>query len=417
MSKSTLYNFTSGESTTITDEIYASPGSDNFQLGTVKRAFIEDGFQIEDADSGGNVLTKDVDYELTEKDSHYTSVEGVNVWTAVKILNVFYQTQTLYITYKVIGSYTDAVFLNTLRTDVDTNTTNISSIQGQLGDVKEITTSDSPYTIESGYNRFLIDSSDGDITVNLNTIASSANASLEFIQTVNGGRVTIDPSGGETINGESQLYLMSLGDRLKIIAGTSEWSAVNYYAHSDTGWFNISDWTNRQPGSSTFDYDNLSGTFTVGETITEATSNNTGIIQSDTGSTIIVKNVTGTGIWTNDRVVTGGTSGATADVNEVSGSNKNQDSDLFHQFGFNATRLRYKFYNSSDGTEANSVLLGLWAERESGNAFDLRVKQVDTNNVEIQTGSNGVGALTDVGGWDPKQAEDEYGKLIVEAYI
>ena len=129
MALSDLYNYVSGVRNTITDEVYTNVGSDSFQLGTVKRAFTEDNFQIEDADSGGNILIKDVDYELLEKDTYYTTQEGEDIYTKVKILNSFYQTGSLYITYDCIGSYIDKATIQTLLTDVATNANDISDLQ------------------------------------------------------------------------------------------------------------------------------------------------------------------------------------------------------------------------------------------------------------------------------------------------
>jgi len=66
------------------------------------------------------------------------------------------------------------------------------------------------------------------------------------------------------------------------------------------------------------DYDNLSGTFTVGEDITGGTSSAFGVIVSDDGSTLALKDCTG--LFNNNEEITGGSSSATADVNQPDGA-------------------------------------------------------------------------------------------------
>lgn len=66
------------------------------------------------------------------------------------------------------------------------------------------------------------------------------------------------------------------------------------------------------------DYDNLSGTFTVGEDITGGTSSAFGVIVSDDGSTLVLKDCTG--LFNNNEEITGVSSEATADVNQPDGA-------------------------------------------------------------------------------------------------
>lgn len=65
--------------------------------------------------------------------------------------------------------------------------------------------------------------------------------------------------------------------------------------------------------SGTLGYDNSSGTFTNGETITGGTSAATAIVVSKTSSVFTLRAIIGT--FQNNEQVTGGTSGKTADVN------------------------------------------------------------------------------------------------------
>jgi hypothetical protein len=410
MSLDTLYDYNPTSPTQITRELYTNVGSGDNVVGTAPRAVKSStDFEIWDAPTGGTQLTEGVDYELRFLDTTLTAQSGYNVYAAYRILNATYQTGNIYITYKIVRSYNNAAFWNTMRTDLDT-------VLGELGLVKELTYSDSPYTIgdTDGFNRFLIDSSNGEITITLPTFADNSDKEYFFTQVATGGKITIDGEGTETINGKQSLYLQSDGDNLHITANGTEWRIKKYHAKYDTGWINTNDWTTRHLGTSVFLYDNLSGTFRLGEVITEATSGNTGIIQADTGSILTVKDIVGTGIWTNNRQITGAQSGATADVNEVSGSNKNQDTDLLHDFGFGVTELRKTFYISEDKTEALTYDITYWT---SSNVRCLTFYGVDIDNIKCQTATGGAAYVNDAGAITAIDTADWYYKFIIEVII
>lgn len=284
-----------------------------------------------------------------------------------------------------------------------------------IGTVYAITAN---YTITDtdGYGKIFVNSTGGDITVTLPTLADNLNRTITIVCTHQGGKITIDGEGGETLNGQNEYYLMGQYDRITVIAQSSEWYVIEYYAHYDTGYINNSDWTNRHLGTSAFDYDNLSGgPFTVGELITEATSGNTGVIQSDSGSTLYVKNVTGTGIWTNNRQITGSSSGATADVNEASGSNKNQDTDVLHDLNRALYSLHMKLIISSDGTDSNSFEVK--DSSVGANVHGQTMWYVDADNIKVQTATDGLEHTQDNGANGQIDTEDWYYKVIVEARI
>lgn len=416
MSLDTLYDYNPTSPTQITRELYSNVGSGDNVLGTAPRAVKgSTDFEIWDSASGGTQLTEGVDYELRFLDSFLTSQSGFNVYAAYKILNATYQTGNIYITYKIIRSYNAASFWNTLRTELDT-------VLGQIGLVKELTYSDSPYTIgdTDGFDRFLINPSDGEVTITLPTLADNQNKSYTFVQAAPGGKITIDGESTETISGHQSLYFQGDNDSLEIIAGSSEWEIKEYYTNYDTGWINCSSWTTRHIGTSVFDYDNPSGTFRLGETITEATSLNTGIIQADTGSTLTVKNVTGTGIWTNNRQITGGSTGATADVNEPAGSNKNQDTNIIHDFNINwfndNIKPKITFYISTDKTQANSFD-GTNATFVIVSNYGAGLIGVDNTQIKWQTGDGGASYMNDAAGWVVVASQDWYYKIVVEIIV
>ena len=71
-------------------------------------------------------------------------------------------------------------------------------------------------------------------------------------------------------------------------------------------------------------YDNLSGTFVVGETVTGGTGSGTGTVEYVASDFLVISNTWGAGVkWVDGETITGGTSSATADVNEPSGFSVN----------------------------------------------------------------------------------------------
>jgi len=174
----------------------------------------------------------------------------------------------------------------------------------------------------------------------------------------------------------------------------------------DTGWINTNDWTNRHLGSIYLNYDNLVGTFTVGETITEAISGYTGAVMTDSGAILVLKDVVG-GFFTNNRQITGGTSGATADVN---GATKNIDTDFYHGLTINMSQLISEFLISTDGTDNNSFFICGMELPAAGHSGFTRY-QIDTDSYKWQTGGRGLVYLNDAGVAQLLDTEDWYYKI------
>ena len=181
-------------------------------------------------------------------------------------------------------------------------------------------------------------------------------------------------------------------------------------ANADSGYINSNDYTNRHLGSSNLTYDNLVGTFQVGETITEATSGNIGIVVSDSGTVLVLSDVTGTGIFIDGRQITGGTSGATADVN---GATKNLDANFTHNLDAPVSDLLIKVLISTDGTDANSFEILGADYAGSASAGGYTFWQIDNNNIKVQTGNNGVNYILDDGTLTAVDTEDWYYKIVV----
>jgi hypothetical protein len=323
-------------------------------------------------------------------------------------------------------SSTDA---NTLKTALQTLWANITGIVGSSTQANDTInnidsrvsglekavysiTADYAITDSDGYGTINVNPTGGDITVTLPTAADNTSREIIVKVTHAGGKVTVDGEGAETINGHTNIYLQRQYDYIAVYCDGTEWFIKAQDINYETGWQNRSDWTGVVAGTSAFDYDNLSGTFIIGETITEATSGNTGIIQSDDGSTIYVKNVTGTGIWTNNREITGSTSGATADINEASGSNKNQDTYIYHGFNLDANHLTHEIYinSTADFDLSNKVdPYSTFANRDCG------AGQYDQNNLYFSTGSGGYAVIHYDSSGTVVDGEDWYINTIVKA--
>lgn len=71
-------------------------------------------------------------------------------------------------------------------------------------------------------------------------------------------------------------------------------------------------------------YDNLSGTFVIGETVTGGTGSGTATVEYVASDFLVISNTWGAGVkWVDGEVITGSTSSATCDVNEPSGFSVN----------------------------------------------------------------------------------------------
>jgi hypothetical protein len=250
------------------------------------------------------------------------------------------------------------------------------------------------------------------ITFTLPTLTDNIGRVLRF-KNLATGYAKIDGEGAETIDGKAALYLFGASDELIIVAGSTEWVVLSYSMYIDSGYINTNDWTDRDLGFVAVDYNNLVGAFAIGEIITEAVSGNKGTILSDNGSTLILYNVTGGGVFTNTRGLTGGQSGATATVNEGTGSTKNLDSDIYHGTGYNLSELLNTLIVSTDATENNSFEIFQF-ELNRATTHGYTIFQTNTNSLQLQTGGAGIGYVVVGGGSNTLETENWYYKNIVE---
>jgi hypothetical protein len=289
----------------------------------------------------------------------------------------------------------------------------INSIDNRVSQLeKSVHSITADYTIldNDGYGTINVDPSARAITVTLPTAAANPNREILVKVTDAGGTVEIDGEGAETIDGELTINLQSQYDYALVYCDGVEWFIKSMKMAYRTGWINTSDWTNRHLGSVNVNYNNLVGSFILGEVVTDGTTGATGIIQSDNGSLLVLKDVTGGGTFGNTNQITGGTSGATADVN---GDSKNTDTSIFHEFNKNLRNLNIRLFGSSDGTEGNTKLIQ-GTDSDSGGRYNISHHQSDVDNIVPQTGSSGIIVWDGAGAVEIWNTNDYYYNIIVE---
>jgi hypothetical protein len=373
----------------------------------------------------GNVITQDTTGSIDLSSYYHDLVIVANPASAditITLSNALQNGRKLYVinkssSYNVLlaGTFGTTLFSKKTIILVSDGTTLYEPGSRRLN-IKYVTGADYTILDNDGFDVIDVDTQTGvDRTITLPTLAD--NEGRRIIITRNNylpnREVIIDGEGSETIDGKTTINLSRQYSIIEIVATTNEWKIVSINSQwFDTGWINRSDWTTVHLGNAEVDYDNISGSFTVGATVTGGTSGTTGRIVRDNGATLILEDVTNGGIFTNNEQLTDDATGVTADVNEPSGDNKNQDSNLSHFFDSNLSDMEYRLFISTDGTEANSIEVwgANWALTGSGdrgyNAF-----QIDIDSLQIQTGQNGIHYINSSGIGDIVDTEDWYYKI------
>ena len=89
----------------------------------------------------------------------------------------------------------------------------------------EIDDTDSPFTITAIDDFIFADTDAGDITINLLVLSITPNKQYT-IKNTGSGVVTIDPSGAETIDGDTSISIPFEGDSVTLMAGSAEWKII-----------------------------------------------------------------------------------------------------------------------------------------------------------------------------------------------
>ena len=248
------------------------------------------------------------------------------------------------------------------------------------------------------------------VTITLPTASANTDRELTISNIHATGLALIDGEGAELINSVATVYLFSQYNYLKIKCNGTKWIVIDFNINITSSWLPRSDWTAVHLGLTSLIYDGLTGTFDIGEVVTEGTTGATGIITGDTGTTLILKDVGGGGVFTNDNTLAGGTSGATAVVN---GDTKNTDSNVNHLFSASLVDIDVKVYFNSTASDTAAWLGVSIADGFSTGSLGVRIIESDTDTLLLDTGGDGIAFMNDAGANALMAAQDWFYKIVM----
>jgi hypothetical protein len=104
------------------------------------------------------------------------------------------------------------------------------------------------------------------------------------------------------------------------------------------------------------------------------------------------------GIATNNRQLTGKTSGATADVNEPTGTTKNRDANVYVNCGRYMNLITLRMILSVDGTWNNTLGMTLEVNDAGGSSsLGLQDFTVSDDEIKLNSGDTGYTIMNDSG--------------------
>lgn len=378
----------SGES--FADELHSSVGSSAF---TMNHDYFWGGSDLEiwtAASKTGTQLTQGTDYTLggsTGTTAVALATEsGKTCYTEITVINATYQAVDLYFSGSYIG---------------DDNSWFDVEDRARRNYKLEIT-SDHTVDPDEYYDLILVSPSAALVVIDLPAITEDLeDFKIRFKGgTFSGGVGRITPNGSDVINGPSgstpdYLFLFEKGQEFLLEVVDGEWFTKDTIRF-DSGFINFNDWTAVKLGFAQITYDNLSGTFEIGEIITESTTGNTWIVIHDTGTLLTCVGAIGSGVATNNETLTGSYSGATADVN---GDTKNVGSYARHGLGVRSDNIDVKLV-IYEGTPPGAytqddVYYPLYAVNTgvSGQQAGLSFFYYDDDTAYLQTGLGGFFAV------------------------
>jgi hypothetical protein len=259
----------------------------------------------------------------------------------------------------------------------------------------------------------------GQQQITLPNPANNLSRRIRIEHGINQNLIVVKGSNNIRYNGNTldYYYLYSPDSSIDLISDGTYWRKEKVNNWLSTGWINSAEYRNKHKGQSAFLYDTKSvGKSLVGLVGTEATSLNTFTVLSDSGGagtsgTIIPYDVTGTGIFTDNRVITFN-DGTTIAVNEgVGATNKNDDNNIYHGLNLNLTKSRMdiRLFLSTDATENNAIEIG--AVIHDYQDLGSNPFQVDVNNLKIQTSTNGTLYCAENGARIVVDTDDIYYKI------
>jgi len=106
----------------------------------------------------------------------------------------------------------------------------IQQLANESNSIKTVATGDSPYTIadSDAYSIYSVDTSGGDVTITLPTLADNQGKKIKIVHTIAGNTLTVDGEGAETLGGEvATIELTKINDMLEVQGVSSTWAILN----------------------------------------------------------------------------------------------------------------------------------------------------------------------------------------------
>jgi hypothetical protein len=264
---------------------------------------------------------------------------------------------------------------------------------------------------------FAHSASTGLLQGNLPTLADNIGKRYEFQNTGLGLSYINSEEGGNILfkdNSVDKLLLLKKGDKATLLATSAGWLVEDYYMCIESGWYNRSEERGVHIGFANYDYDNQSDSSDRTGFKYVLDSGVTGLCIADSApsgnsGTYTVCFVTGTGLAINNEEVTFGDA-VTADVNEGSGNNKNQDWNITHNMGCQPSSWRM-YYNAT-ATYTGAWLYDMHIGESSSRG--LQVLIIDDDEYKIQTLSLGFLQVTDASSVGSIGLSDAYFQTITE---
>lgn len=324
------------------------------------------------AGGGGTLLVQDIDYTIGGIDDFLSAAEQTDkdTYSTIQIINVTYQSGALYFSGKYVGDYNDSSDINQITPYLQTPTTT-STLTLHGHDIVDAT---------SGANG---------IVLTVPAAAAAYKNNVVQIKKIDTGTGCVTIS--VTASGISYIFLFEQYSYVELRCSGSAWYIVHASLTLQTGGINTADWTNRELGDAAIPYDGATGdALLIGEKVTEETSNNTGIIVAKTATVLTLKKVTGTGIFTNDRTLTGSFTGGTVEVNIPGSTSKNADSNFYNPYGFNFIRsIEVWHYAGTTFQLTGAERIGPFYFYNGATFQGSEVIYVDNTNFKIQTANGG----------------------------
>lgn len=399
-----------------TDELHSDLGSAAVSLMDTNEEsghdYIRSGLVVRTAAAGaGTLLEEGVDYVLANENTALSAEVSaalgstVQCYKTIQITNVTYQSGDLYFTGYYHGDAVSAARENKNKMIVISKSADYTIDDSVYGDVSVMVTA-------------------GAAGVRIKTPDATLckNKVIEVCHDDTGtGAVTILNDFGDTYNRASYVFLFEQDDKITMRSNGTRW-VLSGTLTIQTGGINTADWTNRELGDAAIPYDGASGTeLVIGEKVTEETSGNTAIIVAKTATVLTLKKVTGTGIFTDNKKLTGSMGGGYVLVNIPGSTSKNADGNVYHGFGTYAVKkiIEYWVYAGTTYQQAGARKIGNAMIDGTGNlSRGFAPIDVDTNNIKIQTGStDGGGYVADNGVVDDLEANDYSYNIIITAFF